>query len=180
MVFTCFTFVTKSNLFISFGSVFIIFFLWRRGGGRTLNMALVYVIACSLVKLIIHLCFKKFPQLLKTRVILILKPGFHMSGKSQTIRDFAVSRPPQILQTYEETRIPDYLEWPGTNRENRERFYFPDTSQMSAMTDDFPNISDKFGTVRKQQNLRLSVILPTYENQALILLGSVRLHYIYL
>ena len=30
-----------------------------------------------------------------------LKPGFHMSGKSQTIGDFAVSRSSQILPTYE-------------------------------------------------------------------------------
>ena len=29
-----------------------------------------------------------------------LKPSFHMSGKSQTIGDFAVSRPSQILPTY--------------------------------------------------------------------------------
>ena len=27
----------------------------------------------------------------------VLKPGFHMSGKSQTVWDFIVSRPSQIL-----------------------------------------------------------------------------------
>ena len=45
---------------------------------------------------------------------LLLKPGCHMSGISQTIGDFAVSRPFQILT--------------GTNRENRKRFYFSDSS----------------------------------------------------
>ena len=29
-----------------------------------------------------------------------LKPGFHMSGKSETVGDFTVSRPSQILQIY--------------------------------------------------------------------------------
>ena len=49
-----------------------------------------------------------------------------MSGKSQTIRDFAVSRPSQILPTNENT---NHLGWSGTNRK---RFYFPDASQISA------------------------------------------------
>ena len=33
-----------------------------------------------------------------------LKPGFHMSGKSQTIGDFAVSRLSQILPTNENSK----------------------------------------------------------------------------
>ena len=36
----------------------------------------------------------------KTKVMR-LKPGFHISGKSQTVWDFTVSRPSQILQTNE-------------------------------------------------------------------------------
>ena len=34
---------------------------------------------------------------------LSFKPGFHMSGKSQMIRDFAVSQMSQILRTNENT-----------------------------------------------------------------------------
>ena len=59
------------------------------------------------------------------------------------------------------TRIPDHLGWSGTNRENRERFYFPDASQISAMIDDFPDVSAKTGTVGKQQNPRSFAIFPT-------------------
>ena len=33
-----------------------------------------------------------------------VKPGFHMSGKSQTIGDFTVSRPSQILPTNESSK----------------------------------------------------------------------------
>ena len=55
-----------------------------------------------------------------------------MSGKSQTIGDFAV-----LAGHYG-----GHLGWSGTNRENRERFYFPDTSQIG----DFPDISAKSGT----------------------------------
>ena len=40
-----------------------------------------------------------------------------------------------ILQT-EIVDIPDRLEWSGTILENRERFYFPDASQISAMVGD--------------------------------------------
>ena len=50
-----------------------------------------------------------------------------MSGKSQTIGNFTVSRLSQIVD------IPDRLGWMGTNLENRERFCFPDASQISAM-----------------------------------------------
>ena len=35
---------------------------------------------------------------------LLLKPGFHMSGKSQTVWDFTVSRPSQILPTNENSK----------------------------------------------------------------------------
>ena len=34
----------------------------------------------------------------------VLKPGFHMSGKSQTVWDFTVSRPSQILPTNENSK----------------------------------------------------------------------------
>ena len=48
-----------------------------------------------------------------------------MSGKSQTIGDFPVSRLSQILPTnqrkLEIVDIPDRLGWTGTNLENRER-----------------------------------------------------------
>ena len=33
-------------------------------------------------------------------------------------------------------RYPDGVKWSGTNLENRDSFYFPDASQMSAMVDD--------------------------------------------
>ena len=33
-----------------------------------------------------------------------VKPGFHMSGKSQTVWDFTVSRPSQILLTNENSK----------------------------------------------------------------------------
>ena len=33
----------------------------------------------------------------KNRPCSLLQPGFHMSGKSQTVWDFTVSRPSQIL-----------------------------------------------------------------------------------
>ena len=55
-----------------------------------------------------------------------------MSGKSQTIRVFTVSRLSQILPTNENVDIPD-LGWTRTNLENRERFYFPDASQICVM-----------------------------------------------
>ena len=58
-----------------------------------------------------------------------LKPGFHMSGKSQTIGDFTASRLSPI-------NIPDRLGWTETNLESRELFYFPDASQISAMVGD--------------------------------------------
>ena len=62
-----------------------------------------------------------------------------MSGKSQMIGDFSVSRPSQIFPTYENLKIvdfPDRLTWSATNRENRECFYFPDASQISAIVGD--------------------------------------------
>ena len=68
-----------------------------------------------------------------------LKPVFHISGKSQTIEDFTVSRLSQIVPTNEKLEIvdiPDRLRWTGTNPENRERFYSPDGSQISAMVGD--------------------------------------------
>ena len=39
-----------------------------------------------------------------TVIILKLKPGFYMSGKFQTIGDFAVSRPSQISPTNKNTK----------------------------------------------------------------------------
>ena len=41
---------------------------------------------------------KEFEMQRETRVL--LKPGFHMSGKSQTIGDFTFCRPSQILPIY--------------------------------------------------------------------------------
>ena len=67
-----------------------------------------------------------------------------MSGKSQTIGDFAV------LADFNMKTLRHYgghLGWSGTNRENRERFYFPDASQISAMIGDFPDKSVKSGTI---------------------------------
>ena len=64
--------------------------------------------------------------------VIYIKPDFHMSGKSQTIRVFTVSRPSQILPTNENVDIPD-LGWTRTNLENRERFYFPDAFQICVM-----------------------------------------------
>ena len=58
-----------------------------------------------------------------------------MSGKSQTVGDFIVSRPSQILPTNE--NIPDRLELSRTNLENRECFYFSGASQISAMVGDY-------------------------------------------
>ena len=58
-----------------------------------------------------------------------------MSGKSQTVGDFIVSRPSQILSTNE--NIPDRLELSRTNLENRECFYFSGASQISAMVGDY-------------------------------------------
>ena len=69
----------------------------------------------------------------------LYKPGFHMSGKSQTVWDFTVSRPSQILPTNENSKSkksPIVWNRTGTNLENRERFYFPDASQISAMVGD--------------------------------------------
>ena len=47
---------------------------------------------------------------------IFLKPGFHMSGKSQTIGDSNNSWPSQILSTYENTKsVPDHMEWSETD-----------------------------------------------------------------
>ena len=54
--------------------------------------------------------------------VIYIKPDFHMSGKSQTIRVFTVSRLSQILPTNENVDIPD-LGWTRTNLENRERAF---------------------------------------------------------
>ena len=40
-----------------------------------------------------------------------LKPGFHMSGKSQTVWDFTVSRPSQILLTNENWKSDIPIVW---------------------------------------------------------------------
>ena len=80
-----------------------------------------------------------------------------MSGKSQTIGDFAV------LADFNMKTLRHYgghLGWSGTNRENRERFYFPDASQIG----DFPDISAKSGTFANSMNPRSSGIFPKYEN----------------
>ena len=85
-------------------------------------------------------CFKEnktyMVSLKSSNRALSFKTGFHMSGKSQTVWDFTVSRPSQILPTNEIVDIPDRLGWTRTNLEDRERFYFPDASQISAMVGD--------------------------------------------
>ena len=84
----------------------------------------------SVAKNILRLLSNYFAIILSCPVTSI-KPDFHMSGKSQTIRVFTVSRLSQILPTNENVDIPN-LGWTGTNLENRERFYFPDASQICA------------------------------------------------
>ena len=60
----------------------------------------------------------------------LFNPGFHMSGKSQTMEDFALSLPSQILKT------PSIiLDNRRMTPEKRECFYFSDASQMSPMVD---------------------------------------------
>ena len=58
-----------------------------------------------------------------------------MSGKSQTIGNFIVSRPSQILPTNENRKRRNAIIWDlgcsGMNPENRECFYFADASQIS-------------------------------------------------
>ena len=59
------------------------------------------------------------------------------------------------------TRIPDHLGWSGTNRENRERFYFPDASQADFCDDRrFFRQMGKIGDGREQQIPRSSGIFP--------------------
>ena len=82
----------------------------------------------SVAKNILRLLSNYFAIILSCPVTSI-KPDFHMSGKSQTIRVFTVSRLSQILPTNENVDIPN-LGWTGTNLENRERFYFPDAFQI--------------------------------------------------
>ena len=76
--------------------------------------------------------FKLFRDYPKLPCYIYIKPDFHMSGKSQTIRVFTVSRLSQILPTNENVDIPE-LGWTRTNLENRERFYFPDAFQICVM-----------------------------------------------
>ena len=69
----------------------------------------------------------------------VFKP-VHMSGKSQTIGDFTVSHPSRYrfcrLMKIRNRRYPDGLKWSGTNLKNRDSFYLPDASKMSAMVGD--------------------------------------------
>ena len=44
------------------------------------------------------------------------------------------------MKTENRSYIPDRLVWSETNRENRERFYFPEVSQISAMVAIIPGI----------------------------------------
>ena len=44
-----------------------------------------------------------------------IKPGFHMSGKSQTVWDFTVSRPPQIQSNENSNRNRRYPRSSGMN-----------------------------------------------------------------
>ena len=88
-----------------------------------------------------------------------------MSGKSQTIGDFTASRLSQILPTNE--NISDRLGWTGTNPENRERFYFPDASQVSAMVGDHSRHLSRRGR-------RRSSVMDFAHYQSPKLLGSSR------
>ena len=86
-----------------------------------------------------------------------------MSGKSQTVRDFTVPRPSQTK--LENVDIPDRLGWTGTNLENRERFYFPDASQISAMVGDHSRqMKTKICTVGDvgdhQRRISLIILIP--------------------
>ena len=88
-----------------------------------------------------------------------------MSGKSQTIGDFPVSRLSQILPTnqrkLEIADIPDRLGWTGTNLEDRECFYFPDASQISAMVGDhFRRMKTQICTVGDVGDGFLSLPIP--------------------
>ena len=80
-----------------------------------------------MVKLRLHVC-----------LLVVLKPGFHSSGKSQTVLDFTVSRPSQICRLMK-TRNLRHPQSSGMNRYKSGesgRFYFPDVSQISAMVGD--------------------------------------------
>ena len=88
-----------------------------------------------------------------------------MSGKSQTIGDFAVSQPSQILPT--RLDIPDHLGWSGTNRENRKRFYFSRRAPNFCGDLRFSRHIGKIWDDHEQQNPRSSEIFPTYKKQAI-------------
>ena len=81
---------------------------------------------------------------LETRVIqpwsnTLVKARFHMSGKSQTIWDFTVSRPSQIMTTNENWKMYWHswcVGWLEINQEHQKCFYYPDASQISGMVGD--------------------------------------------
>ena len=78
------------------------------------------------------------PHDTRAEFIIHAKPGFLMSRKSQTIGDFTVSRPSQILPLMK-TRNLRYSRSSGMDRDKSGEsgaFYFPDTSQISAMVVD--------------------------------------------
>ena len=68
-----------------------------------------------------------------------LKPGFHMSGKSQTIGDFSPDCPRfcRLMKT-RNRRYPwsSGMDRDKSGESGRARFYFPDASQISAMVGD--------------------------------------------
>ena len=65
-------------------------------------------------------------------------------------------------------RYLDGLKWSGTYLENRDSFYFPDASQMSAMVGDRSRqMKTQICTVGDVSDPRSPGIFPTYENQAL-------------
>jgi len=78
-------------------------------------------------------------EVLRSWIQSIIKAWFSYVGKIpddrrfycfQTVPDFADYWKLEIAD------IPDRLGWTGTNLENRERFYWPDASQISAMGGD--------------------------------------------
>ena len=92
-------------------------------------------------------CVIKHVQSVQNNVLLVkthflnfltlLKPGFHMSRKSQTIGDFTVSRRSQILSTNENSKSwISPIVWDEDKSGESGAFLFPDASQFSAMIGD--------------------------------------------
>ena len=78
------------GLVVRLSAIALIRFKWK-------HLAAVFTIACDMTHAdSFRSCRRPLQILWKPS----LKPSFHMSGKSQTIGDFVVSQPSQILPTY--------------------------------------------------------------------------------